>query len=102
MIISLHCHVISEPCAGVKCKEPKTCVVDSQGNAACSCPNELNCPPVVNTVCGSDGKTYLNDCVMKAKACEKDMDIYFVMDGYCGKLQLAFSEFPELSLSKRG
>ena len=44
-------------------------------------------------MCGSDGKTYLNDCVMKAKACEKDMDIYVVLDGYCGKLPLAFSEF---------
>lgn len=87
MITSLlfHDHVISEPCAGVKCKEPKTCVVDSQGNPECKCPDERDCPATVNTVCGSDGKTYLNECAMKAKACEKDMPVYAVMDGYCGE-----------------
>ena len=76
---------ISEPCAGVKCKEPKKCTVNSQGNAQCECPDERDCPMTVNTVCGSDGKTYLNECVMKAKACLEGMSVYVLMDGYCGE-----------------
>lgn len=78
-------HAVSDPCADVKCKEPKKCKVDERGNPKCACPDERDCPITVNTVCGSDGKTYLNDCVMKAKACEKDMPIYVIKDGYCGK-----------------
>ena len=39
----------------------------------------------VHAVCGSDDKTYLNECVMKAKACLREMPVYIVMDGYCGE-----------------
>lgn len=77
--------LISEPCAGVQCKEPKKCMADSRGNAQCVCPDERECPVTVNTVCGSDGKTYLNDCAMKSKACFKEMPVYVVRDGYCGE-----------------
>ncbi len=42
----------------------------------------------VDTVCGSDGETYLNECVMKAKACETEMPLYVVRDGYCGEYGL--------------
>lgn len=76
---------ISEPCAGVKCKEPKKCMADSQGNAKCECPDERHCTMTVDTVCGSDGKTYLNECVMKAKACHKQMSVFVLMNGYCGE-----------------
>lgn len=76
---------VSDPCADVTCKEPKTCAVDSRGKAKCACPDERDCPATVNTVCGSDSKTYLNDCVMKAKSCERDAPVYKVMDGYCGE-----------------
>ena len=78
-------NIISEPCAGVKCEEPKICIANFQGNAKCLCPDERDCPMTVHTVCGSDGKTYLNECVMKAKACAKEMPVYAVMDGYCGE-----------------
>lgn len=78
-------NVMSEPCAGVQCKEPKLCKADSQGNAECVCPDERDCPMTVHAVCGSDDKTYLNECVMKAKACLREMPVYIVMDGYCGE-----------------
>lgn len=81
-------NIISEPCADVQCEEPKTCKADSQGNAQCVCPDERDCPMTVDTVCGSDGKTYLNECVMKAKACVNEMSFYVVRDGYCGKHKL--------------
>ena len=76
---------MSEPCAGVQCKEPKKCKADSRGNPRCVCPDERDCPMTVHTVCGSDGKTYLNECVMKAKACLRETSVYIVRDGYCGK-----------------
>lgn len=78
-------NVMSEPCAGVQCKEPKLCKADSLGNAECVCPDERDCPMTVHAVCGSDHKTYLNECVMKAKACLREMPVYIVMDGYCGE-----------------
>ena len=84
-ILSFFCNVMSEPCAEVQCKEPKLCKADSQGNAECVCPDERDCPMTVHAVCGSDGKTYLNECVMKAKACLREMPVYIVMDGYCGE-----------------
>lgn len=82
---AVNSNFVSDPCAGVTCKEPKTCAIDVRGKAQCVCPDERDCPATVNTVCGSDQKTYLNDCVMKAKACERDTPVYKVMDGYCGE-----------------
>ena len=78
-------NVLSDPCAGVKCKLPKRCLADPQGNPHCVCPDESDCAQTVNTVCGSDGKTYLNTCVMKAKACAKDVSVQPLRDGYCGE-----------------
>ena len=81
-------HIISDPCADAICPEPKICITNFQGNAKCLCPDERDCPVAAHTVCGSDGKTYLNECVMKAKACAKEAVVYVVMDGDCGKQML--------------
>ena len=46
------------------------------------------CPPTPCTlefvpVCGSDGKTYPNSCVMRVTACEKSQNITLASQGDC-------------------
>ena len=52
------------------CKEPK-------------CPQA--CPKIYRPVCGSDGKTYPNECVLKVNACVNEENITVVHEGSCGK-----------------
>lgn len=70
-------------CATKKCSLYSKCVVDNQGKAKCKCPDERNCPQVADAVCGSDGETYLNDCVMKARSCKKGKLVEKAKDGAC-------------------
>ena len=48
------------------------------------------CPPTKDEVCGSDGKTYLNDCALRVEACAKGEDISVVNLGPCGKFMAFF------------
>ena len=41
-------------------------------------------------VCGSDGKTYINECLMKVLACEANEDTDKRKDGLCGKTVAQF------------
>ena len=48
-----------------------------------NCPK--GCPKILSPVCGSDGKTYSNECVLKMTACESGEDITKVHDGPCSE-----------------
>ncbi|KAG7387098.1 hypothetical protein PHYPSEUDO_014752 [Phytophthora pseudosyringae] len=52
---------------------------DSSGSAACA----DVCPAIYKPVCGSDGKTYANDCTLDVAACESGGNITQVSDGQC-------------------
>ena len=44
------------------------------------------CVQLYNPVCGSDMKTYANNCTLSAKACTEKLDITFAFDGECPEL----------------
>ena len=43
------------------------------------------CTADYSRVCGSDGKTYSNECALKVTACESGEDIKKEHDGPCGR-----------------
>ena len=48
-----------------------------------------SCPHNTAKVCASDGKTYLNDCIMKFETCQAgNLDVRKVHDGPCGRCQI--------------
>ena len=71
----------SNPCASGMCAYHATCQV-VQGQARCVCP-EL-CPSVFSPKCGSDGRTYQNDCSMKRESCIQQVTISVAKNGPCG------------------
>ena len=62
----------------------------------CNClhsapPCKRRCPKIYKPVCGSNGKTYPNDCVLKYKACILRMRLEVDHDGPCrGELDTRF------------
>ena len=43
------------------------------------------CPKIYRPVCGSDGETYPNECVLNVTACENEENIRVVHEGPCSK-----------------
>jgi hypothetical protein len=77
--ISLTC---LDPCEDVRCSFNSLCVVDSNYRASCQCPK---CPPTTKPVCGSDGKTYVNECELRKQSCTTKTNIRVLHEGKCSK-----------------
>ena len=65
------------------CPYGGVCLPTKDGVGRCHC--EDTCPYVVNPVCGSDGKTYDNDCLLKVAGCKRRSPIGIQHSGECGK-----------------
>lgn len=72
------------PCDLASCHSFATCEMRNN-KATCVCPSERDCPWNVDLICGSDDQSYLNECVMKARACKAGKKVTVKRKGYCGE-----------------
>ena len=78
---------IRDPCSLVECPFHGKCRMIN-GKATCRC--NLVCNMSTNPVCGSDGKTYGNDCIMKGESCLSQKVIEVKFKGVCGMYFMYF------------
>ena len=57
--------------------------MNNDGTTACKCP--MKCPKKVDYVCGSDGRNYENDCLLRLEACTKKKRLSVKNLGQCGE-----------------
>ncbi|XP_031572994.1 collagen alpha-6(VI) chain-like [Actinia tenebrosa] len=72
-----------EACYNNNCANtrPYSTCKEVNGKATCVCAE--SCPSTPKQVCGSDGKTYTNDCEMKRAACQNNKNITVKSPGPC-------------------
>ena len=70
-----------DPCSKKLCEFHSICLSRTDRGAECVCPS---CTDDYKPVCGSDGKTYANDCELRKAACERQKEIKVAKKEACG------------------
>ena len=61
-------------CEAIRCDFGAVCELGEDGFPRCTC--QFNCSTAVaNSVCGSDLKLYVNDCVMRREGCHRQTEL---------------------------
>ena len=84
--LSLRLYTSSAPCSTVHCQRYAECVSTDNATGVCVCPHE--CPYQRSSVCGSDGKTYINDCHLRVSSCRRKANVSVRYAGECNKWRL--------------
>ncbi|XP_005112976.1 turripeptide Lol9.1, partial [Aplysia californica] len=71
------------PCQGHTCEAPKLCQVGPAPARKPECRCSYVCPTEINLVCGTDGRTYSNQCLLRKQACKSRADIRVLYNGKC-------------------
>uniref|UniRef100_A0A5S6QAB5 Agrin n=1 Tax=Trichuris muris TaxID=70415 RepID=A0A5S6QAB5_TRIMR len=74
---------ICDGCENVVCDYYGSCVSRTVGFGECRCPSVEDCKMDNETVCGTDGITYLNVCALKQAACKQRAFVMVASKGPC-------------------
>ena len=76
----------SDPCDSVVCSTLRpysVCMINEAEEGMCVCPRN-QCPKTRDSVCGTDGQSYDNECLMKEASCLKNVTVEQASKGPCG------------------
>ncbi|GIY29334.1 hypothetical protein CEXT_704941 [Caerostris extrusa] len=91
--------ITTDPCEGVECPATQVCQLDNHRNPICRC-NAI-CSPDFRPVCGSDGKTYINECSLRVESCKSRRSLRIIFNGECSSEPLCAKDCPSCIVAFR-
>lgn len=80
--LSAYAQPVESPCATKNCSSlPYSFCKMVKSKPTCTCPEACN--TTLRPVCGSDGATYLNLCLLKRTSCKREKLVTIKSKGYC-------------------
>ncbi|XP_046851485.1 collagen alpha-3(VI) chain-like [Xenia sp. Carnegie-2017] len=73
--------LLADVCAATYCQHGADCIRQFDGTAKCVC--RQSCSENYLPLCGSNGKTYINECTMKRESCLWKLEISLKHSGVC-------------------
>lgn len=78
----------SGSCKPDSCRTNEVCMGQKDGTFSCKCIDKKNCAKEKDPVCGTDGETYLNECILKAESCDSNTSVGVKHAGPCGMYKI--------------